>query len=301
MTVIMTNAKNRSGLTVLLLLAPVTLVLVLTLILPSVWALVLSFFQYKLGQSMRFIGLENYLSTLADIEGFWFSVARTMVFTGLIILGEFIIGVLFALLLAGRFRLQKLWVALVIAPMAVSPIVAIIVWRYMLSPNYGMINYLLSLAGLVEPNWFVSSFFAFLALVMIDLWLEVPFVFTMVYPAIISISPTLFEAAKMDGADYVRTQLHITFPLIRPILITTLVFRLIFALRIFEPVWLFAKGGPAGATKVFAIHLYEQAFVYWRFGAGSAIAWILLILTLAVSLPQIRLMRRTMFGGGRSA
>ena len=77
---------------------------------------------------------------------------------------------------------------------------------------------------------------------------------------------------------------------------TTLTFRVIFALRLFAPIWLFAEGGPAGATRVLSIYLYEQAFNYLHFGLGSAIAWVLLIVTMVVAMPQINVMRKTMFG-----
>lgn len=283
---------------VFFLLLPASLLLLVSLILPSLWAFYLSLTEYRLGRKPVFIGFENYLKVLQDVSGFWDPVLRTLLFTAIIVLGEFILGFFFALLMARKFKFQKLWVSLLIAPMAVSPVVAIIVWKYMLAPNYGMINYLLTLLGVTPPNWFASRFFAFLAIVLIDLWLEAPFVFTLIYPALVSISPSLYEAARIDGANYVQIQRHITLPLLKPVIITTMIFRVIFGLRIFEPVWLFAGGGPLGATKVFSIYLYEQAFIYWHFGKGSAIAWLLLVITLMVAMPQIRIMQRTMFGKG---
>ena len=280
----------------IILLSPAILALILTLVLPSVWAAILSFFKYKLGSEKVFVGMRNYLAAFSDTEAFWPSLLRTALLTLVLVAGEMLLGILGSMLLATKYKRQNLWVSLLIAPMAVSPVVAIIVWKYMLAPNYGIINYLIKAFGMTEPNWFVNPFYIYLAIILIDLWIEIPFVFTMIYPAIISISPSLYEAAKIDGANYVKSQYYITIPLIKPIIVTTLVFRLIFAIRMFEPIWLFARGGPASQTKVFSIYLYEQAFVYWRFGAGSAIAWILMILTIAISVPMIRTMRNTMFG-----
>jgi multiple sugar transport system permease protein len=292
----MMQGRKHAKRAVFFLLLPAAVLLLVSLVFPSFWALYLSFTEYRLGKIPRFIGLGNYLAILGDVSGFWDPVIRTIVFTTSVVAGEFILGVLIALLLARKFRLQKLWVSLVIAPMAVSPVVAIIIWKYMLAPNYGMINYILTLLGIREPNWFASGGLTFFAIVLIDMWMEAPFVFTMIYPALISISPSLFEAARIDGAHYVQIQRHITLPLLKPVIITTLVFRVIFGLRIFEPVWLFAGGGPVGATKVFSIYLYEQAFVFWHFGKGSAIAWLLLVITITIAMPQIRVMQRTMFG-----
>jgi multiple sugar transport system permease protein len=281
------------------LLLPVVLLLLVSLILPSLWALYLGFTEYRLGRTPRLIGFQNYITILRDVSGFWDPTIRTLVFTAAIVAGEFIVGFLIALLLARKFRFQKLWVSLIIAPMAVSPVVAIIIWKYMLSPNYGMINYILTSLGFPEPNWFASGGLTFFAIVMIDVWMESPFVFTMLYPALISISPSLFEAARIDGANYIQIQRHITFPLLKPVIITTMVFRVIFGLRMFEPIYLFSGGGPVGATKVFSIYLYEQAFMFWHFGKGSAIAWLLLLITTAIAMPQIRVMQRTMFGTKR--
>ena len=278
------------------LLFPALIILLLTLVFPSFWAFVLSFFKATLGRKIEFIGIQHYKSVFSGATDFWDSTFKTILFTVFMVFGEFLLGLSFSLLMARKFPLKRLWIALLIAPLAVSPVVAIIVWKYMLSPNYGMINYLLTLLGITPPNWFISKLYSFIAICVIDIWLSTPFVFAILYPNIISISPTLYEASRIDGASYIQILRFITLPLIKPAIVTILTFRVIFALRLFAPIWLFAEGGPAGATRVLSIYLYEQAFTYLHFGLGSAIAWILLIVTLIVAMPQIRVMRGTMFG-----
>jgi len=275
-----------------ILMAPALFVLFLTMILPSVSALGLSFFRYSLGKPMEFIGLENFRSIFAGESVFWKSFFTTGAFTVFVVTGEIGLGAAVSLLLARRFPFQRLWVAIVIAPLAVSPVVGIIVWKYLLTPNSGMINYILAGLGLTPPNWFVTAGAAFFAIGMIDIWMSTPFVFTILYPSILSIDPVLFEAASMDGASYIQRARFITVPLIMPAIVTTAVFRIIFTLRLFSPVWLFAQGGPAGSTRVLSIYLYEQAFSYRQFGLGSAVAWVLLVITLAISIPQMKAMRR---------
>jgi len=280
-----------------MLMLPALAVLLVTLILPSAWAFVLSFFRYTLGKPMLFVGLDNFRSIFLEGGVFWDSLLRTVLFTVVVVCGELGLGLGFSLLLARRFPLQRLWVSIIIAPMAVSEIVGIIIWKYMLAPNFGILNYLLAQAGLVPPNWFTSAEAAFLAIGMIDIWLFSPFVFAIMYPSILSIDPVLHEAAAIDGASYVQRVRWIILPLVKPALITTTVFRVIFALRLFAPVWLFAQGGPAGATRVLSIYLYEQAFGYYQFGLGSAVAWVLLVITLIVSRPQMRAMRHMLADG----
>lgn len=281
----------------LLLLLPGIALLLITIVLPSISALLLSFQKYTLGSQPAFIGLENYSWVLAD-PSFWNAVGRTILFTAVMVGGEITLGLAFALLMAKGFPLQRLWVSLLIAPLAVSEVVAIIVWKYMFAPNFGVINYVIASLGMVPPEWFVSKVHAFIAICVIDIWLNTPFLFTILYPAIISIAPELFEAARIDGASGVRVFTRITLPLIKPILLTVSTFRVIFVLRLFTPIWLFAGGGPGEATKVLSIYLFEHGFSYYQFGRGSAVAWILLIITMLVASPQIRAMYRTMFLGG---
>ena len=278
------------------LLIPALMILLVTLILPSVSALVLSMFKYSLGKPLQFTGFSNFKQIFSANSAFWDSLFTTAAFTFYVVAGEMGLGILFSLLLARGFRLQRLWVSIIIAPLSVSPVVGIIVWKYMLTPNTGLINYLITQSGLTPPNWFVTAGAAFFAIGMIDIWLNTPFVFTIIYPSVLSIDPVLFEAASIDGASYLQKVRLITIPLIRPAIITTAVFRIIFALRLFSPVWLFAQGGPAGATRVLSIYLYEQAFSYRLFGLGSAIALILLVITLIVSRPQMVAMRRLLVG-----
>ena len=273
------------------LVTPAVAILFVTLIFPSFWALVLSLFKYSLGKPMEYIGFENYRTIFTEGIGFWSSSLRTVVFTAVVVTGELVLGLGFSLLLARGFRFQRLWVSLIIAPLAVSPVVGVIVWKYMLTPNYGMINFLLETIGIAPPNWFVSPVAAFAAIGAIDIWLFAPFVFAILYPSVLSIDPVLYEAASMDGATYSQRTRYITLPLVLPAILTTTVFRVIFALRLFSPIWLFAQGGPAGATRVLSIFLYEQAFAYYLFGLGSAIAWVLLVITLVVSRPQLVAMR----------
>lgn len=274
------------------LMAPAILILLVTQVIPSLSAFILSFFKYSLGKPMEFVGFENFRQIFTGGSVFWSSLVTTGAFTAFVVAGELGLGIASSLLLARGFPFQRVWVSILIAPLAVSPVVGIIVWKYMLTPNSGMINYLISQFGFTPPNWFVTAGAAFIAIGVIDIWMSSPFVFTIIYPSILSIDPVLFEAASIDGASYAKQARFITIPLIMPAIITTAVFRIIFTLRLFAPVWLFAQGGPAGATRVLSIYLYEQAFSYRLLGLGSAVAWVLLVITLLVSTPQMTAMRR---------
>ena len=275
------------------LLIPSFILLTVTFFIPTIWALYLSFTNYKMGRSRDYIGLRNYIRIFTQTPDFWMSMYKTLIFTVIMVIGEFLFGLFFSLVLARGYKFQRLLVAMVIAPIAVSPVVAIIIWRYLLAPNYGIINYVLYIFGFVEPDWFANDRLVFFVISVIDIWISAPFVFIMLYPAIISINPQIREAAKIDGASSFQQLIYITLPSIKQVCLIAIIFRFIFALRLFENIWLYSKGGPAGATKVLSIYLYEQAFAFWNFGMGSAIAWILLVLTMLLVLPQMRLLLRS--------
>lgn len=267
--------------------------LFITFLVPTIWALYLSFTDYRMGRTKEFVGFANYLRILTKTPDFWSSLYHTLLFTVCMVAGEFIFGLSFSLVAARGYRFQKLLVAIIIAPIAVSSVVAIIIWRYMLTPNYGLINYLLVTLNLNEPDWFSNPVLVFITITVIDIWMNTPFVFIMLYPAILSINPQMTEAARIDGAGSIQQFRYITMPSIKQVAITAVLFRFIFALRLFENIWLYSRGGPGKSTKVLSIYLYEQAFAFWNFGMGSAIAWILLIITMVLAIPQMRMLLRS--------
>ncbi len=165
----------------------------------------------------------------------------------------------------------------------------------MFNTDYGLINYGLSMLSIAGPNWFSNATASFAAIVIIDIWRYAPFTILILYPSITSISRELYDAAEIDGASYWQSFRRITLPLIAPAVATALTFRIIFGLRQFGPIYLFNGGGPVSATKVLSILLYEEGIVYWHFGLGSAIAVILLLVTMLFASPQIKAMQRAMF------
>jgi multiple sugar transport system permease protein len=118
-----------------------------------------------------------------------------------------------------------------------------------------------------------------------------------VYPAIISIPPDYHEAAAIDGASRLQTLWRITLPLISPALLVALVFRTIVAVRVFAEIYVLTKGGPFRATEVLALYLYKEGFTYFSWGSAAAVGWLMLLITMVIALPQIRLLIRQMYEG----
>ena len=271
--------------------APVVVLLVAVVVLPEIAALALSFQRYTYGQAATWIGAENYARLWAD-PAFWNALRNNVLFVVAAVVLELAVGLAMAVVLAQGFPLQRLWVALYLAPYAVSPVVGVITWKYMLEPDVGLVNYALARVGAGSLGWFTDPWLAFGAVVVIEVWRYAPFVAMVCYPAILSLSPDYFDAARVDGAGPWRTFTRITLPLIRPALLVAVVFRVIFAVRTFDTIWILTKGGPVGATEVLATYLYQQGFRYWELGAAAATAWVMLAVTAVAALWYVVTLRR---------
>jgi multiple sugar transport system permease protein len=201
-----------------------------------------------------------------------------------------------ALLLTHQFWGHSLWIALVLAPMAMSPAILGMTWKYLFNSEFGPINYLLFRLGIEPIYWFTRSDTAFAALLLVYTWNHIPGVFILIYPALISIPPELNEAARIDGANRIELFFYITFPLIRGAFLITLIFRTIISLRAFGEILVLTKGGPFRATEVMSIYLYKEGFVYFSWGTSAAVGVIMLVVTVVIASPQIRMLRRQMMG-----
>ena len=271
------------------LVSPVILVLGVIILLPELWALWTSLHELRLGGSATFTGLENYVLLLTDPR-FQAALVRNFAYVLATLAIELSIAIPAALLLARRFPLQGLWIALIIAPYAVSNVVAVAAWRHMLLTDTGYVNGILVNLGLERVPWLSDPGLAFLSVVIVSVWRELPFVLMIVYAAVLAVPSDLKEAARVDGASAMQVFRHVTVPAILPAVLVAVVFRLVFSFRQFDIEWLLTQGGPGQATEILPIYLYRTGFRYWEFGMASAVAWIITVATLVLSLPAMRMM-----------
>lgn len=276
-----------------LLASPVLLLLVVLIAVPGTYILWLSFTDSSFGQTLGFIGLDNYRAVLTDTY-FWRAFANTFVLVNVVVYGEVLLALLVGLLFAGGVPLQRLMLAVVLVPYAISEVIAVISWKYMLDPDIGLVSRSLEIVGL-EIGIATSRWEALVAIAALAIWKNLPFSFVILYAAIISIPKELPDAAEVDGANAWQRFRHITIPTITPAILVALLFRYVFAFRIFAEVWLMTGGGPARLTEVLATYLYRQAFRYQEFGIASATGWLMVIASLVIALPYLRQMYRRMF------
>ncbi len=279
-----------------LLIVPSFVVVFALILLPMVRAFWMSLHRIDLKRpalGTPFIGLGNYINIVQD-GYFWASMGRTMYFMVVSVALELLLGVAIALLLQQHFKGRGLLRALVLVPWALPITIDAIMWKWILNPTYGAFNSLLYQLGLIESyrTWLSSPWSALNAVIVADVWKVTPLVILLTLAALQTIPPSLYEAARVDGAGAWRSFWGITLPLLRPSLAIVLVIRSMDAFRVFDIIYIMTSGGPSDGTKVIAYYTYLEAFSFLRMGRGAALAW---IITLAVGLMAflyIRLISR---------
>mgnify|MGYP002682088082 FL=1 len=289
----MMRIKSRLNIS-MLMLVPIIALLVVVIVIPGIWAIILSFTQYTPGNVPIFNDIQNYIQIIRD-RFFKNALANNIIFVVVVVALEFIIGLGSALLLNRKFPLQKLWVSLLIAPYCISEVVACVMWRYMLDPSYGFVNYALSFLGLGPIAWFGTVTSSFIGIIIVTVWKNFPFIMIIAYSALTAMPQEVIEASKIDGANRIQTFRFVVFQLIKPALLVGLTFRIIFALREFGIIWILTEGGPAGGTEILPIYLYRQTFRYYEFGRGAATTTIMLIVTILISIPLVRRIYKGMY------
>jgi multiple sugar transport system permease protein len=203
---------------------------------------------------------------------------------------EFGLGLGLALLLNERLRGRGAFRALLLAPMMIPPVVVGVVWRLMLNSNFGAINGTLKSWGVdtTALTWTASPKLAFISVVVVDIWQWTPFMFLVLLAGLQAIPDEPYEAARVDGASWWQTFLHITLPMLRPAIVIALLLRTMDLLRVFDQIFVLTEGGPGFATETVSLYIYRAAFRFGDFGYAAAMSFVLLLITNLVSALYLR-------------
>ena len=269
------------------MLGPVLIAIFVLVIAPLVWGLRISL------TDSRMIGLgfktgltfENYWSVLSDPDT-WNAIWVTIVFSGGTVVGSVVLGMAAALVLDREFFGRGFVRVLVILPWAVPHVVAALVWQWMYNPDFGVVNYGLLLLPWVTstPKWLSDPQYALLAIILVNVWKTYPFAALLLLAGLQTISDDLYEASAIDGAGPLRRFFDITLPGLRRVLAIVVLLLLIWSFGNFVFIFLMTQGGPAGATNALVVHIYFEAFRFFR--AGSAFAMGALLLTMSIILTS---------------
>jgi multiple sugar transport system permease protein len=278
-----------SNLTGMLFAIPAVACLLVFSVYPLLNAIFFSFTSWNLSGTPKFIGFDNYVEIWDDID-FWKSLDVTSRYTLGLIPG-FAIALFLAILFNRRLVGLHLLRTAYFTPVAVSWVIASLVWISVLHPSFGLNAQVLRMFGqpsikfLTDANWVIP------AMIGLSLWKGIGYWMVIFLAGLQGIPHEYYEAAQVDGANRFQQFWKLTLPLLRPTVLFVSVVGVINAFQAFAPIWIMTKGGPAGASRVYALLIYQDAFTYFKMGYASALAVLLFIFLMALTLLQMRVLR----------
>ena len=275
------------------LLGPAVVVLLLTTTAPLVYLVWSSLNRIELAMPWLggFAGLDNYAKMGGDPR-FWNSLLLTGIYTGATVVLQVFIGLALALLVLQIPKGQGLLRVAAILPIVLAPVVVGLFWRTLvLAPDVGLVDLVTRALGLGSHNWLGDPQLALISVIAIHTWQWTPFAFLVLLATLATLPPDVFEAARLDRANAVQRFRYITLPLIRPAVVMVVILRMMTALSAFAAIFAATGGGPGSATEILNLYAYRTSFTEFNLGYGSALAVVLLSITLAVSYFMFRLRR----------
>ncbi|MER7670129.1 sugar ABC transporter permease [Kitasatospora sp. NPDC096128] len=278
-------------------IAPAAAYLLLFFGYPIVENVVMSFQQYTLTTfytgDAPFVGLRNY-ETILSSSRFPRTLLTTALFTVGSVLGQFAVGLAFALFFQRRFPLGGVLRSLLLLPWLLPLVASGTTWKWMLDPDSGVVNAVLRGLHLSSSGvpWLTGTSQALMSVVLVNIWVGVPFNTAILYGGLRDIPPHLYEAAKLDGAGPLASFRHITWPLLRPVVSVVLVLGVVYTVKVLDIILVVTGGGPANATETIATQSYELSFRQYDFGRGAAMSNLLVLLSLVFALRYLRVGRR---------
>lgn len=237
------------------------------------------------------VGLSNYVEAITSTL-FGPSIVNTALFTLGSLAGQFAIGLGLAVFFQKKFPLSGVMRALLLLPWLLPLIVAGATWRSILDQDSGILNRFLGVFGVDPIPWLTSPDVALLAVIIVNIWVGIPFNVTLLYGGLQDIPEELYEAASLDGATGWKAFWHITLPNLRAVIGVTLVLGVVYTLKVLDVILGLTGGGPANATQTIAIRSYQTSFVDFEFGVGAAFSNILILISLAFAIIYLRSTRR---------
>ncbi len=276
-----------------LFIAPTIILLVAISIFPLIWSVYLSFTQYKVTgvDAPIWVGLNNFRDILTenDLYDNW----KQFQFTAVVVISavgiEFLLGFGLAMLLVRKFPGRGLILTLMLTPMMLAPVIVGLFWKFMLDASFGVVNYMQSAwFGLPRVDYLDQPTTATISIIVADVWMWTPFMLLISVAGLSAIPTYLTEAALVDRASAWFRFRHITLPLVWPLLLIALLFRTIDAIKLFDLPFTLTGGGPGQSTWTISYTLYQKAFNDYDTGSACALAYIILIMVIALANIYIR-------------
>lgn len=240
----------------------------------------------------EYVGLSNYLSSLGD-PAFLNSLKVTLKFVSAVVFFEVMIGLLLAVLI---YRLPgeksgNLFRSTMLFPVAATPVVAALAWRWIYHPRTGIIAFLFDFVGREAPLFLSSTKLSLTSVTLVDVWKHTPFVALVLLAGLLSVPQSTCEAAHVDGASEVQVFFYVIFPQLKPVIAVAVLIRTMDAFKTFDLIWMLTQGGPAETTNVLSVLIYKTAFQFFEIGKATAYSWLMLSIIGILALFYLRVFK----------
>jgi len=231
-----------------------------------------------------FSGFTNYVGIFQE-PAFLYSVRRTFFFVAVSVSVQFILGLGIALLITNpRIKVMGVARTALLIPMMMTPIVIGNLWRIIFHAVYGPINYFLNVLGFSSYTWLSNPQSAMVALIVVEIWWQLPISIFVLAAGIQSLPINIYEAAEVDGSSKLQTFQYLTLPLLKPVVLILLLLQIMDGFRMFDIVYGMTMGGPGSATKILSLLIYRRGLKFFRIGQATAMSWVLLLIVMTIGI-----------------
>ena len=264
---------------------------------PLIYNMILSFQNVSLAniasQDISFIGIDNY-QRLAQDKVFWASLKNTLLYTAGSVVFQFAIGFFLALFFSMKFRLAPFLRGLMMVSWLIPLTVTALLFKFMMASNEGVFNQLLLSWGMIDTPipWLSDPNMAIWSVIIANIWVGIPFNMLLISAGLSSLPEDVYESASLDGANAFQKFIHLTLPLLRPVITVVMMLGFIYTFKVFDLVFVMTGGGPVHATEVLSTVSYRYSFDEFQFSMGAASANVLFFILLLVSLVYLRLIKK---------
>lgn len=288
-----TSIMNRK--TLFLFFLPAAVFMACFLLYPLLTLAIDSFFVFDEWGQRSFVGLHNYLRAFHS-PTFLKTSLNTGIYVIVAVAVETVLGLTLAVVLTHKYKGLKSLRTLILSPLMIAPLVAGLIWKFMLSNQFGIVNALLVKIGLIESTgsilWLADPKISLLSCIIADIWLTTPFMMLMFLAGIQGIPNSLYESAMIEGANRWQMILKIIVPNIKPVLISALVVRIIDAARSFDIIWTMTQGGPENSSELLSVHIYKMLQRYGDTGYASAMAMLFILVLVGITLLSMKKIKK---------
>ncbi|MEW5818989.1 MAG: sugar ABC transporter permease [Cyanobacteriota bacterium] len=262
------------------------------IIIPVIGSFTISLTRWNLISSPKFVGLDNYIKLLSD-QLFYDVLITTFIYAISVVIFSIAIPLILAVALNEKIKCLTAFRTAYFLPVITPMIVAAIVWSWIFDPNNGILNFMLTQIGINSPPlWLFDDKWSLIAIIIVSVWKNIGYNMVIFLAGLQGIPESLYEAAKIDGANTIKKLWHITIPMLTPTIFFVCIMSTISAFQVFDLIYLMTEGGPENSTMVIVYWLFKNAFEFFKLGYASSIAYVLFVIILILTLIQWKLRKK---------